>query len=240
MPSPPETAVRALRRTAVAAAALAAALAAAPASAQQIATSQPPPARPAGAGFDFFGGPNAPPVRFSLGVVGGIGGLFDSAYNRAMRPWGYGTGWAAATVALETGLHLNRYVMLGARGGFLGASSEYESQRDHTNPGLTMWDAGALLRLSLPVSDHRREHVLVGLQFEGGMTTGTLSLRDQGVDSPWLPRLGVSAIINCWSDGFGASMRVSYQHANWPGAGGQGVDLGMDGLFFNLSLEGGV
>jgi len=180
----------------------------------------------------------------SWALLGTIGGIFESPFTREAARWGFDGSNLSFGSAVEFGVHINRYLMVGARGGAMGGSLNGRSRADRARLSWSLFDASGLVRLSVPIGQRddraRAWHWSAGMQLEGGVALAQLGLRDQDNGAAWIPRFGAQLQLGATHGVVALGMRVGYQHAVWSEAAGGSLAFGFMGLFTGGVVEVGL
>jgi hypothetical protein len=174
------------------------------------------------------------PMRATIGVSASVLVFSDSSFRQASRAWGYNAFDTAPVIALDGGVHVNPFILLGARVAFGGANGGSASY-DHAALSMDMFDADAIARFGAPVRLGRSWVFFPGAQFELGALWASMHLRGQS-NSALLARVAGEAIAMFASPHVGLSARVGYQFSEWDHTDGN-LTLMLSGFTAGVGLE---
>jgi hypothetical protein len=161
--------------------------------------------------------------------------IADSSYGRSAGLWGYSGFHNATTYAIDGGVHVLPYLMIGARGGYASASGG-NANFDGAELQMQMMDFGLLVRAGYPVAMRGGWMFFPGVQLEAGAANASTTLRGES-QSALIPRIAGNLILMVSSPHLGLSVRLGYSSAHWADAGGRGVDLELGGFSAGLGAE---
>ena len=173
--------------------------------------------------------------RAIIGVSANYLNFGDSSFRQSASLWGY-TGFRTATAyAIDGGVHVLPYLMIGARAGYVTANGG-NAQFDGATLDMHMMDFGILVRAGYPVALRGGWMFFPGVQLEAGAASATTTLRGAS-QSALIPRIGANIIMMVSSPHLGLSVRLGYNSAHWADAGGRGTDLELGGVSAGLGAE---
>jgi hypothetical protein len=157
-----------------------------------------------------------------------------SSFQDASRAWGFTGFTSAAQFALDGGVHVNRFFLVGARVGY-GTAGGGTAAYDNAALTLDTVDVDAMVRVGVPLRVGHAWVIFPGAQFELGGEWAEMRLRGSS-NTTLVPRVAGEAVVMFASPHIGLSVRAGYQYAEWDRTDGT-LTLSLAGFTLGAGLE---